>query len=75
MLPKIESVKPKEKGQRVTVHPFELRPEVREFLRANEGKRISVVFTGAFRKRLCKVFVNYVNCNCGCCSPFFEFER
>lgn len=74
MIPKIERVKP-ERGKRVSVHPMELRPEIRDFLIANEGKRISVVFTGAFRKRLCKVWVNFMRPRCGCCSPFFEFER
>lgn len=71
---KINRVKPRERGS-VQVHPSELSEKDRVFLMANQDKRISVVFTGAFRKRLCKVFVSFMQPTCGCCSDHFLIER
>lgn len=72
MIPKLERKAPA-KGE--SIEEFFVPERFREFLRANEGKRVSVLFKPGKRGRLIRVTVNYVEHTCGCCSPSFVFSR
>ena len=74
MMLKLERKRPS-RGEEVEVMVSEVPERFREFLMANECKRITVLFKPVKSGRLAKVTVNHINPTCGCCSPSVCFTR
>ena len=72
MVVKLEQKRPAH-GEEVVA--FFVPQRFHEFLRANEGKRVSVLFKPGKRGRMARVTVNHIRPNCGCCSEHFVFTR